>query len=79
MFARIFVSLIIFYIELEEGKYIIWVGFGGHLFNSTVAANMLRIGEEYGMNEMNGKMIDAVIKKAEVLCPDSLALIGGGR
>ena len=28
------------------------------------------------MNEMNRTMIDAIIKKAEALCPDSLALIG---
>ena len=28
------------------------------------------------MNDMNEKMIDAIIKKAEALCPDSLALIG---
>ena len=28
------------------------------------------------MNEMNEKMLDAIIKKAEALCPDSLALIG---
>ena len=32
--------------------------------------------EGYGMNEMNEKMLDAIIKKAEALCPDSLALIG---
>ena len=29
-----------------------------------------------GMNDMNEKMIDIIIKKAEALCPDSLALIG---
>ena len=28
------------------------------------------------MNEMNEKVIDAIIKQAEALCPDSLALIG---
>lgn len=28
------------------------------------------------MNDMNRTMIDAIIKKAEALCPDSLALIG---
>lgn len=28
------------------------------------------------MNDMNKKIIDAVIKKADALCPDSLALIG---
>ncbi len=28
------------------------------------------------MNEMNEKMLDTIIKKAEALCPDSLALIG---
>lgn len=28
------------------------------------------------MNEMNRTMVDAVLKKAEALCPDSLALIG---
>lgn len=28
------------------------------------------------MNEMNKKVIDAIIKQAEALCPDSLALIG---
>ena len=28
------------------------------------------------MNEMNRTMVDAIIKKAEALCPDSLALIG---
>lgn len=28
------------------------------------------------MNDRNETMIDAVIKKAEALCPDSLALIG---
>jgi hypothetical protein len=28
------------------------------------------------MNDMNRRMIDAIIKKAEALCPDSLALIG---
>ena len=28
------------------------------------------------MNEMNRTIIDAIIKKAEALCPDSLALIG---
>jgi len=43
---------------------------------NTVAANMLRIEEGFGMNEMNRTMIDAIIKKAEALCPDSLALIG---
>ena len=32
--------------------------------------------ERLGMNDMNEKMIDAIIKKAEALCPDSLALIG---
>ena len=73
---RIFVSLIIFYIELEKGKYIIWLGLGDHSFNNTVATNMLRIEEGYGMNEMNRTIIDAIIKKAETLCPGSLALIG---
>lgn len=34
------------------------------------------IEEGYGMNEMNRTMVDAIIKKAEALCPDSLALIG---
>lgn len=28
------------------------------------------------MNDMNEKIIDAIIKKANALCPDSLALIG---
>ena len=28
------------------------------------------------MNDRNETMIDAVIKKADALCPDSLALIG---
>lgn len=28
------------------------------------------------MNEMNRTMVDAILKKAEALCPDSLALIG---
>ena len=28
------------------------------------------------MNEMNRTMIDAIIKKADALCPDSLAMIG---
>lgn len=28
------------------------------------------------MNDMNEKMIDIIIKRADVLCPDSLALIG---
>lgn len=37
---------------------------------------MLRIEEGYGMNEMNRTMIDAIIKKADALCPDSLAMIG---
>ena len=30
----------------------------------------------YGMNDRNKKMIDIIIKKADALCPDALALIG---
>ena len=28
------------------------------------------------MNDINEKMIDIIIKKADALCPDSLAMIG---
>ena len=30
----------------------------------------------YGMNDMNEKIIDIIIKKADILCPDSLVMIG---
>ena len=30
----------------------------------------------YGMNDRNETIIDIIIKKADALCPDSLALIG---
>ena len=50
--------------------------FGGQIIGRSEELESGFVSGGYGMNDRNETMIDAVIKKAEALCPDSLALIG---